>query len=181
MASKRKQKSREDELFETGGWFALSDDMWKDPGEKRKKLRMVADANFPIALVNSLKNRGIEVKTAQELRLEKLPDEELLRRVLELGHLLITMDGDFWSDGKFPLHKAGGVVFVDGEDEGIGNTEGFELLLAYLESFGGGWRKGKIRAASDRIYTKIVGHEGKRVMYEIKGFRPLIYAREVLS
>ena len=76
--------------------------------------------------------RGIAVKTAQELGLAKLPDDELLRKVTERGDVLITMDRGFWSDGKFPLHQRGAIVFVDGKDAGIARTEGIELLMDSL-------------------------------------------------
>jgi hypothetical protein len=102
VPSKRKQKARENKLFEDG-WFELSDDMWLDPGERPKNVRLVADANFPRGLVEVFRKRNIEVRTAQELGLHRLADEELLGRVLELGCVLITMDKDFWSDAKFPL------------------------------------------------------------------------------
>lgn len=178
MPSKRKQKTREDKLFQDG-WFELSDDMWLEPGEKPKKVRLVADANFPYQLVEVLREQKIEVKTAQELGLHRLADEELLRRVLELGYALITMDGDFWSDAKFPLTGPGGIIFVEGSDQRIGETEGFGLLVLFLLAFGGGWRKGKFKASSTGMVMKINGHEGKKVIYEFRGFRPLVYAREV--
>ena len=85
-------------MFKEGGWFALSEDMWtwwREPGQKREKVRMVSDANFPVQLVEAMKRRGIAVKTAQELGLAKLPDDELLRKVTERGDVLITMDRDF--------------------------------------------------------------------------------------
>lgn len=177
LPSKRKRKNREDELFREG-WFPLSEDLWRAPGEKREKVRVVSDANFPIQLVEAMRRRKVEVKTAQELGLAKLADDELLRKVTEQGCLLITMDKDFWSDGKFPLHQRGAIVFVDGKDASIGRTDGFELLMVFLMSFGGGWTRGKIRASSERMLMKL-SVDGKKVAYEIKPFRPLIYAREV--
>ncbi len=105
VPSKRKQKAREDKLFQDG-WFELSDDMWLEPGEKPKKVRLVADANFPYQLVEVLREQKIEVKTAQELGLHRLADKELLRRVLELGYALITMDGD-WGFRTMPISVPG--------------------------------------------------------------------------
>lgn len=153
--------------------------MWKDPGEKPRKLRLVSDTNFPFALVEALRRRGVEIKTAQELGAANLSDEELLGRVTKDGYLLITMDRDFWSDAKFPLHKAGGIIFIDGKDARISETDGFELLVVFLLSIGGGWTWGKFRASSERVHAKIIGVDGKKVVYEIKPFRPLVYAREV--
>jgi len=73
LPSKRKQRTRVEDLSKEG-WFPLSEDMWREPGEKPKKVRIAADANFPFGLVEILRRRGFEVKTAQELGLEKLSD-----------------------------------------------------------------------------------------------------------
>lgn len=177
LPSKRRRKNREDELSKEG-WFALSEDLWRDPREKPRKVRMLADTNFPTQLVQAIKTRGMWVRTAQELSLSKLADDELLGRATERCCILITMDKDFWSDAKFPLHKDGAIVFLDGKDASIANTDGFELLMVFLKSFGGGWTRGKIRASSHRMFIKWIS-SGKKLAYEIKPIRPLIYAREV--
>ena len=177
MPSRTKRKSREEELSKEG-WYPLSEDLWREPGQIRKKLRIIADTNFPIQLVEAMRRIGIDVKTAQELGLEKRADDELCRDVSARGYVLITMDRDFWSNVKFPLHERGAVVFVDGKDSTIARTDGFELLMVFLTSFGGGWTRGKVRASSERMYLKL-SVDGKKVAYEIKPFRPLIYVREV--
>ncbi len=91
----------------------------------------------------------------------------------------IGIPRDFWSDAKFPLTGPGGIIFVEGSDQRIGETEGFGLLVLFLLAFGGGWRKGKFKASSTGMVMKINGHESKKVIYEFRGFRPLVYAREV--
>jgi len=90
------------------------------------------------------------------------------------------MDKDFWSDGKFPLHKTAGILFIDGEGVGMADTNGFNLLVEFLISFGGGWTRGKFRASSEGMYAKTLRDDGKKVLYEIKSFLPLIYAREMV-
>ena len=178
LPSNRKQKLREDKLSEEG-WFRITSDLWTEFGEIKPKLRLVADENFPLPLVKLLRGRKIDIKTAQSLKLHTLADENLLPKVAELGYVLITLDRDFWSDEKFPLHQCGGVIFVVGEDERIGNTLGFELLIAFLKSMGGGMSHGKIRASSDSVYWKGTSSWTKKFVYEIKAIRPWIYAREV--
>ena len=79
VASKRKKELRENTLFESG-WFAISEDMWKDPGEVSSKLRFVSDVNFPSPLMDRIWKRGIEVMTAQELGFDKLTDDDLLAK-----------------------------------------------------------------------------------------------------
>lgn len=85
---------------------------------------------------------------------------------------------DFWSDKKFPLHQRGGIIFVDGKNASIAETDGFELLIVFLTSFGGGW-KGRFRASSQRVYVKFAGADCRKVLYEVAPIRPLIYEREV--
>lgn len=178
MPSRRKEKRREDELS-TDGWFRLSSDLWLETLEIPQKLRAVADTNFPIGLTERMGSRGIDVRTAQSLGLERLADEDLLRRVTADGRVLVTLDRDFWSDEKFPIHQCGGVIFVDAKDEGIARSDGFELLIVFLRSFGGGWTNLKIRASSERVFMKGISTETKAFVYEIRAIRGGIYARGI--
>ena len=177
MATKRKQKIRSDAQFEEG-WFEVSEDLWREPGEKPEKLRLLSDANFPRALTEALRRRGIEVRTAQDLRIERLPDEQILREAAKRGLTVITLDRDFWQDTKFPLRSSGRLIFLDARDERIAQSNGFELLVVLLKSWGGGHANGKIRATAESIYLRFLRDSGKPAMYEFKAIRPNIYARE---
>lgn len=181
MPSKRRAKLREEQLFREHGWFAISEDMWRDPGEISSKLRFVSDVNFPSPLVGRIRKRGIEVMTAQELGFNKLIDSDLLTRVSAKGYVLITLDADFWSDRKIPLRHCGGLVQIASTNPTYADSDGFELLMVILESLGGLRRGVKFKSTSTQLYTKSFGDGGKRVMYEIKAIRPFIYAREVES
>ena len=161
------------------GWFAVSSDMWTEPGEIRQKLKIVADANFPIELVRLMRQRKFDVKTAQSLGWDKLPDKELLQKASQRACVLMTFDRHFWSDIKFPLHHRGGIIFIDGKDERIGRTEGFDLLCGFLTSYGGGWDRRKFRATSASVYMKGISFENKKYVYEIRALRGGVYAREV--
>jgi predicted nuclease of predicted toxin-antitoxin system len=177
MVSKRKEKIRSDARFEDG-WFEVSEDLWQEPGKKPERLRLLADANFPRGLVERIRKPGIEVKTAQELRIHRLPDEQILQEAANRGFYLITLDRDFWSDERFPLRSSGRLVFVDARDEHIAETNGFKLLLVLLKSWGGGHGHGKIRATTESVYLKFLNDRGKQAAYEFKAIRPYIYARE---
>ena len=177
MASKRRDKIRSDARFEDG-WFEVSEDLWREPGGKPEKLRLLADANLPRGLTERLRKRGIEVKTAQEIGIHRLPDEQIIQEAAKRGFYLITLDRDFWSDVRFPLRSTGRLIFVDARDEHIAETSGFELLQILLKSWGGGHRHGKIRATAESVYLKFLPAVGKQAMYEFKAIRPYIYARE---
>jgi predicted nuclease of predicted toxin-antitoxin system len=177
MVSKKKEKIRRDARFEDG-WFEISRDMWREPGEKPQKVRLLADANFPTALVKVLRNRGVEVRTAQELNIQRLPDERILQEATKRGLSLITLDRDFWADDRFPLRSSGRLIFVDAHDGRIATTDGFELLVVLLTSWGGGHHHGKIRSTAESLYLKFLAGAGKQGVYEFKAIRPHLYARE---
>jgi len=177
VASKRREKIRSDARFEDG-WFEVSEDMWREPGEKPLRLRLLADANFPSGLVQVLRKRGIDVRTAHELKIHRLPDEQILQEAAKRGLFLITLDRDFWSDDRFPLQSSGRLIFVDARDEQIANTNGFELLVVLLKIWGGSHRHGKIRSTAESVYLKFLTVAGKQGMYEFKAIRPYLYARE---
>lgn len=177
VASKRREKIRSDARF-ADGWFEVSEDLWREPGEKPLKLKLLADANFPSGLVEVLKKRGIEVRTAQELKMHRFSDEQILQEAAKPGLFLITLDRDFRSDERFPLQSSGRLVFVDARDERIANTNGFELLVVLLKSWGGGHRHGKIRSTASSVYLKFLTEAGRQAVYEFKAIRPYLYARE---
>ena len=178
MASRRRDKIRNDARFEGGGWFEVSEDLWREPGEKPRKLRLLADANFPSGLVEILRKRGIDVRTAQELRIHRFSDERILQEAGKRGLFLITLDRDFWSDERFPLQSSGRLIFVDARDDRIANTNGFELLVVLLRSWGGGHRYGKIRSTAESVYLRFLKDAATRAVYEFKAIRPHVYARE---
>jgi hypothetical protein len=178
MPSKRKNKIREDRLFEDG-WFTISEDMWRDPGEVPRKVRLVADVNFPDPVIHEIEKRGIEVRKATELGLGRLADDDLLRRVSNEDCVLITMDADFWSDKKIPLHRCGGLVYVDADGASFRDSDGLELLIVMLKSLGGLRRGVKIKASTKQFFIKNIGDRGQRICYEIRPIRPAVYAREV--
>jgi len=179
MPSKRKAKLREERLFRERGWFAISEDMWKEPGEKSSKLRFVSDVNFSSPLADQIRARGAEVRSAQELGFGTLADAELLSRVSAMGYVLITMDSDFWSERKIPLRSCGGLVLVEGASPAYAKSDGFELLMVILESLGGVGRRKKVKSTATQLYLKGIGEGGQEFFYEIRAIRPLVYAREV--
>ena len=179
MPSKRKEKQREDKLYEDGGWFAISEDMWLDPGEKPRKVRLVADTHFQRKLVEVLQANGLEVLTAQELGLHRMSDEQLLQEVHKRGMTLLTRDHDFLSERKYPIHRSGKIVFVEGDGEGIGTTMGFALLILLIKTWGSINWYGKVRTTSENVYLKFNGNDGKNRTYQFKAIRPHLYAREI--
>lgn len=179
MPSKRKSKLREDERYEGGGWFAVSEDMWRDPREMPRKVRLIADTHFPQKLVEIIRSNGLEVGTAQEFGFHRMPDEQLLHEAEKKGVILLTRDHDFLSERKYPIHKSGKIVFVEGDGHAIGATIGFALLILLLKSWGSTNWYGKVRTTSESVYLKFHGNDGKNRAYEFKAMKPNLYAREI--
>lgn len=179
MPSKRKEKLRGDARYKDGGWFEISTDQWLEPGEKPRKVRLLADAHFPSKLVEILQSNRIEVRTAQELGLHRMSDQQLLHEADKRDMILITRDHDFLSERKFPLHNSGKIVFVEGDGESIGSALGFALLIILIRSWGSTRWYGKVRATSESVFLKFHGNDGKNRAYEFKIISPNFYAREI--
>lgn len=162
-------------------WFELSDDLWLEPGEKRQKPRLLADHNVPRALVDEIRAHGIAVKTAQELGVARLQDEELLSRTKREGLILLTMDEDFWSDRKYPLHRSGGIIFIDLPKMSSTASLGLQMLFLFAKSIGGDWRNGlKARATSDKFEIKLISYLGKKAAYQVRLIKKSLHAREMI-
>jgi predicted nuclease of predicted toxin-antitoxin system len=163
-------------------WFELSDDLWLEPGEKRQKVRLLADHNVPQSLVEEVRAHGITVKTAHELGLARLEDAELLSYAKREGLILLTMDDGFWSDKKYPIHQSGGIIFLDVSTSASATaSRGLQMLFLFAKSFGGNWHMGlKARATSDKFDLKMISHAGKKAAYEVRLRKNSLYARETI-
>lgn len=177
MPSRKKHIEREESPLRDG-WFTISEELWRELGSIPRKARLVCDVNFPQPVATLIKRRGFEIRTAQELGYDKLSDKDLLTRVQAGGYALMTLDADFWSDAKFPLHRYSGLVQIDSTSQSFARSGGFELMLVLLKSLGGA-RRFKWKVSASQLFVKGIGRDGKRFLYEIKAIRPSIYAREV--
>jgi len=57
-------------------------------------LAFLMDHHVPGTIVRGLRVRGIDVLTAFEDQVHRLPDDQLLARATELGRVLVTQDDD---------------------------------------------------------------------------------------
>jgi predicted nuclease of predicted toxin-antitoxin system len=65
------------------------------------------DENVPGAIVEGLRQRGIDVLTAQEDGFDETPDPLVLDRAGELGRVLFTRDDDFLREAAARLRDDG--------------------------------------------------------------------------
>jgi hypothetical protein len=121
------------------------------------------------------------VRTAGELGLANLPDDELFQKAKRLQRTVLTNGPDFWSDSKFPLRLGGGAVVLDGGgsgDTGASLSAFFLLYEAFARSFGGRWRGVRVKASTERLLVRVPGEQGKPVIYEIAVLKGIFSARE---
>jgi hypothetical protein len=67
------------------------------------------DIHVPGAIVQGLRERGVEVITAQEEGLDGQPDDVLLDRATELRRVVFTQDQDFFTEAS--MRQRGGQSF----------------------------------------------------------------------
>jgi hypothetical protein len=69
------------------------------------------DAHVHGGITSGLRERGIDVLTAQEDQLDRAPDSELFDRATALGRVMITYDKDFLAEAH--RRQSSGIEFTD--------------------------------------------------------------------
>lgn len=99
-------------------------------------LRLYMDVHVPEAIARALRQRGVDVLTAQEDGTRRLLDDQLLDRVTELGRVLFTEDEDLLAEATSRQRSGkpfAGVVFIRQRAVRIGRcVEDLELITEVL-------------------------------------------------
>jgi hypothetical protein len=64
------------------------------------------DVHVPLAITRGLRRRGVEVLTSQTDDTTRLPDDQLLKRAAQLGHILFTRDQDLLAEAAQCVRRA---------------------------------------------------------------------------
>lgn len=80
---------------------------------RRAKARFYADENFPAKAVAILRDVGARIKTVQETRQRRHPDENHAAYALRNCLVLLTRDKDFLDKRKFPLIHCPAIFVFD--------------------------------------------------------------------
>lgn len=95
------------------------------------------DVHVPRPVTDSLRDRGVDVRTAQEDKRREISDPELLTRAAELGRLLFTFDDDFLQEAhrrQREGHLFQGLVYTRPEQATIGTcVADLELIATVLD------------------------------------------------
>lgn len=94
--------------------------------------RFLMDVHVPLSVTLGLRQRGVDVTTAQEAGLTRASDETLLSQAEELGCILFTQDDDLLAIGaarNADGREFCGIVYAHQLGPGIGEMiEDLELL-----------------------------------------------------
>ena len=120
--------------------------MWVeiDPKEdelvySKKKLRLLADEDVDARIVNTLRERGVDVVAVNELGYGGRDDSDIYQLARKKNRVLLTFNGkDFLNPGRFPLQNCSGVLWLDFPRDASGLGEAvFDILqLRWI----GNWR-----------------------------------------
>lgn len=78
----------------------------------KKKARLLLDENLDPALAEGLRALGWKLGTVEEIGLKSRDDEDVLAYAHRENRILITNDGDFRNESRFPPHRNPGVVII---------------------------------------------------------------------
>jgi predicted nuclease of predicted toxin-antitoxin system len=74
------------------------------------KTSFLFDENVQSNVVRAIRTSGIRVDAVRELGLRGRSDEDVFAVAWSRNQMLVTYDGDFWDDKKFPLQSCAGVL-----------------------------------------------------------------------
>ena len=100
--------------------------------QEEKRIKIYADENVNIAIVEGLKRRGIEAWSAIEKGRLGLSDEEQLRYALEEKATIFTHDDDFLSMATESGIEHFGIIYVHQQNLSVGGC--IRRLKAIVET-----------------------------------------------
>ena len=78
-------------------------------------VRLYMDVHIPAAITDALRDRGVDVLTAQEDGARRLLDDQLLDRAMQLGRVLFTEDDDLLAEAAGRQERGepfAGVIYI---------------------------------------------------------------------
>ncbi|HME73961.1 MAG TPA: DUF5615 family PIN-like protein [Myxococcota bacterium] len=84
----------------------------------RRRAKFLVDESLGSGTAERLRREGWNVRDTTEAGLRGRSDEEILGFALRYGRMLLTCDGDFLNDRKFPPHRNPGLVVLPSPERG---------------------------------------------------------------
>ena len=96
-------------------------------------MKIYADENIELSVVEGLRRRKIEIVSAQELGYLGKADEFHIKKASEIKAVILTHDIDFLKIASNPDIKHSGIIFSHQENVSIGQCiRGVELIVNIL-------------------------------------------------
>jgi predicted nuclease of predicted toxin-antitoxin system len=127
-----------------------------------RKARLYADEVIEEAVVEAIRDRGVNISSVRERGERGKPDETHLATARKERRFLLTKDKDFLDDRRFPLRKDGpAIIYIDGD---FGAEERFAAavanLLIYIVPYSQIYEGAKIQLSEERMIFRYISYEG---------------------
>lgn len=153
------------------GWFEISEKDWLNTRVKSKKIKLLADAQFPENVIREYLVAKINIKKIVP-SCKNYPDTRILEIAAKMGCVLLTLDNDFWNDRKFPLHliKNGIIYITEPPNFHERIMKAFGLIYGcFVKNFPLDWWYGmKVKAIMDEFEIKKCTNEGNIGKYKMR-------------
>jgi predicted nuclease of predicted toxin-antitoxin system len=94
-----------------------------------RKLRLLADQNIPIEIIDELKSAKFQIVSVAEIGLSGHPDENIREYAKKKNRVILTSDKDFWDERKHPIRKCFGIICTES------GPQDFDKLIESLARF----------------------------------------------
>jgi len=97
-----------------GGWTEIKIvelENTSDPNPR--KLRLLADQNMPVEIIEELKHARYQIVSVYEMGLSGHPDENIREYARKKNRVILTSDKDFWDERKHPIQKCFGIICTE--------------------------------------------------------------------
>ncbi len=94
-----------------------------------RKLRLLADQNIPIEIIDELKSARFQIVSVSEIGLSGHPDENIREFAKKKNRVILTSDKDFWDERKHPISKCFGIICTEA------GPQDFNKLIESLARF----------------------------------------------
>jgi predicted nuclease of predicted toxin-antitoxin system len=107
----------------------------------KQKINFYFDENFPQGIVSQLKNdkwfrKKCRIVSVFDKDTKRQGDQFHFDYCKKKDYALVTLDGDFWNDFKYPLRRIPGVIVLTCDGKNLADVKGLiEIFVSFFSSF----------------------------------------------
>ncbi len=138
--------------------------VWECFKKSEGKLRILVDENRLDQNLIKFLRKKFNVRMA--LKNKGLDDYNVYEQAMKESRVILTNDGDFWDDNKFPMHQTLGIIIVTAKDtkETITALEKFFNKLGEMSGMGRScnywWFGTKVKVQKTGFTWKYINEKG---------------------